>query len=67
MRADKNETAGGSLDDVARLLWDVGETGANSDEAHFLIDEMSRLLWVISDRGVDEDQAVRPLLSSSLP
>jgi len=64
MRTDETEVAGASLDDVARLLWDVGETGADRDEAHSLIDEMSRLLWVISERSADEDQAVRPTLSS---
>ncbi|WP_414475599.1 hypothetical protein [Microvirga sp. M2] len=64
MSDGRNEAPDVSLDEVAKLLWDVGEPGNGRDDAHNRIDEMSRLLWAISERNADEHTAAPSTFSS---
>ena len=63
MSNSRDDAAAVSFDDVAKLLWDVGEPSFDRDEAHTIIDEMSRLLWAISERNPEEGEAVHSTFS----
>ena len=60
MSSSRDDVGDVSFDDVAKLLWDVGETGSDRDEAHTIIDEMSRLLWAVSERNPEDDETIHP-------